>query len=89
MARLEALRRKWIAHKNAKAGASLAYYSIFSMGPLIGVVISIVGLFLNRDSIQQEVSSALQGLIEEQGAASVGSMLNASNKLRAPERFFS
>jgi uncharacterized BrkB/YihY/UPF0761 family membrane protein len=31
---------QWMAHKNAKAGAALAYYSIFSIGPLIIVVIS-------------------------------------------------
>jgi uncharacterized BrkB/YihY/UPF0761 family membrane protein len=30
-------------HKSPKAGASLAYYSIFSLDPLI-VVVSIVGL---------------------------------------------
>ena len=29
----------WMEHKDAKAGAAIAYYSIFSIGPLIVVVI--------------------------------------------------
>ena len=32
---------EWSAHKSAKAGAAIAYYSIFSIGQLIVVVISL------------------------------------------------
>src|SRR6188474_3257375 len=54
---------KWLAHKSPKAGASLAYYSIFSIGPLIVVVMSIATLVFQREGVQREVADAIQGLI--------------------------
>ena len=43
----------WSAHKSAKAGAAIAYYSIFSIGPLIVVVISLAALFFGAKGSQQ------------------------------------
>ena len=34
---LKAAALQWLDHKDAKAGAAIAYYSIFSIGPLIVV----------------------------------------------------
>jgi hypothetical protein len=57
---------QWMAHKSAKAGAALAYYSIFSIGPLIIVVISIATLVLDREGVQQEVTGGDQGIARRQ-----------------------
>jgi membrane protein len=35
---------KWSEHKDARLGAALAYYSVFSIGPLILIAIAIAGL---------------------------------------------
>jgi membrane protein len=72
--------RNWIAHKSPKAGASLAYYSIFSIGPLIVVVISIATLVFQREGVQQEVANAIQGLIGSKGAEAVNTMLMSAGK---------
>src|SRR4029453_1088513 len=45
---LKAAASDWSAHKSAKAGAAIAYYSIFSLGPLIVVIISIAALIFGR-----------------------------------------
>src|SRR4051794_30581948 len=34
---------RWSEHKDARLGAALAYYSIFSIGPLIVIAITIAG----------------------------------------------
>ena len=70
----------WSAHKSAKAGAAIAYYSIFSIGPLIVVVISIAGLIFGREGVQEEVTHAIRGLLGEEGAQSVNTMLTAAGK---------
>jgi len=36
-------------HKDARLGAALAYYLIFSIGPLIVIAITIAGLCIRRD----------------------------------------
>jgi uncharacterized BrkB/YihY/UPF0761 family membrane protein len=68
----------WSAHKSAKAGAAIAYYSIFSIGPLIVVVISLAGLFFGRESVQQEVTQAIRGLLGDKGSEAVNAMLTAA-----------
>lgn len=75
--------RQWLAHKSAKAGSSLAYYSIFSMGPLIVVVISVAALVFDREGVQHQVVDGVRGLIGEKGAEAVGGMLGGANR---PER---
>jgi radical SAM protein with 4Fe4S-binding SPASM domain len=46
---------QWIANKDPKAGAAIAYYSIFSIGPLIVVVITIASLVFEREGVQAEI----------------------------------
>src|SRR4051794_14728434 len=70
--------QNWLAHKSPKAGASLAYYSIFSMGPLIVVVISIATLVFERQGVQREVVDAIKGLVGDKGAEAVGAMLSTA-----------
>jgi len=70
----------WLAHKDAKAGAALAYYSIFSIGPLIVIVISVAGLIFGREAIQAEVMGALKGLVGDNGAKAIDTMLAGANK---------
>jgi membrane protein len=69
-----------MAHRSSKAGASLAYYSIFSMGPLVVVVISIAALVFQREGVQQEVTDGIREVIGDKGAESVGTMLGGAGQ---------
>ena len=77
---LKAAATDWSAHKSAKAGAAIAYYSIFSLGPLIVVVISIAALIFGREDVQREVTQAIGGLLGDKGAESVNTMLSAAGE---------
>src|SRR5829696_7064727 len=72
--------RNWLAHKSPKAGASLAYYSIFSIGPLIVVAISVATLLFHREGVQGQVVESIRGVIGNKGAESVATMLNSAGK---------
>jgi membrane protein len=58
-------------------GASLAYYSIFSLGPLLILVISIAGLIFDRAAVQERVQSEIGSLVGSNAAELVGGMLSA------------
>src|SRR5213595_3067202 len=77
---LKAAGRNWLAHKSPKAGASLAYYSIFSIGPLIVVAISIAALLFDREGVQREVVEAIKGVVGDKGAEAVAAMLTGAGK---------
>jgi membrane protein len=41
----------WSLHKDARQGAALAYYSVFSLGPIIVIAIAVAGLLFGREAI--------------------------------------
>lgn len=73
---------QWAAHKDARLGAALAYYSIFSLGPLIVVVVAVAGLMFEEEAVRGEVSAGLRGLLGDSGAEAVNAMLVAADKPR-------
>ena len=70
---------QWLGHKDAMAGAAIAYHSIFSIGPLIVVVVSIAGLSIGHEGVQAEVTTAIKGLLGDKGAEAVNTMLTSAS----------
>jgi membrane protein len=70
----------WVAHKDARLGAALAYYSIFSIGPLIVIAIALAGLIFGQEAVRGEVSGQIRGLLGDTGAAAVETMLASASR---------
>ncbi len=64
-------------------GAALSYYSVFSMAPLLVIVISIAGLAFGEQAARGEVFEQLRGLMGNAPAAAIEAMLASMAK---PER---
>jgi len=73
----------WVEHKDARLGAALAYYSIFSIGPLIIIAIAVAGLVFGQEAVRGEVSTQIRGLLGDTGAAAVQSMLADASRQRS------
>lgn len=58
-----------------KYSASLAYYTIFSLAPLLLLIISLVGVFLGKDAIQGRVFSEINGLVGNDAAKQIQEMI--------------
>jgi membrane protein len=56
-------------------GAALSYYSVFSMAPLLLIVISIAGLIFGQDAARGEVFGQLRGLMGDDPAKAVEALL--------------
>jgi membrane protein len=54
-----------------KYSASLAYYTIFSLAPLLIIIISLCGLLFGREAIQGHVYGQIKGLVGTDAAAQV------------------
>lgn len=50
-------------------GAALAYYTIFSIAPIIILVIAVAGVFLGKEAVNNEIFDQLDGLIGSEAAA--------------------
>ena len=71
--------------KVTKLSGSLAYYTVFSMGPLLVVIISLAGMFLGREAIEGEVYRVLNDFIGSDTAATLQDVIrNASISGKGP-----
>ena len=65
--------------RKARLGASLAFYTVWSVGPLFLVVISIAGLVFGREAAQNQVMAVLRQMVGDEGAASVNDTIVHAN----------
>jgi membrane protein len=61
-------------------GAALAYYTAFSLAPLLIIVIAVAGLAFGQDAARGQVVGELGGLIGTQGANAVQDLLASASK---------
>jgi hypothetical protein len=58
----------WSKHKAARLGVALAYYSIFSLWPLLVIAVAVAGLTFQQEAVHGEVSAQLRALLGDTGA---------------------
>ena len=64
--------------KVMKLSAALAYYTVFSIGPLIIVVIYLAGLIYGREAVQGTIFGQIQGLVGAEAALQIQSMIKSA-----------
>ncbi len=69
----------WMDHNASRTGAALAFYTVFSLAPIILLSIAIAGLFFGEQAARGEIFEQIRGLVGPSGAAAVQSVVqNAS-----------
>ena len=58
-----------------KYSASLAYYTLFSLAPLLLLLISLAGIFLGKDASQGKIFAEINGLVGADSAKSIQDMI--------------
>lgn len=66
---------EWSHDRAARAGAALAYYALFSLAPLIAIMIAIAGSVYGEAAAKGQVVHAISDLIGPQAAAGVEQLL--------------
>ena len=70
----------WIDDYAPSMGAALAYYTLFSIAPLLVIVIAIAGLVFGTEAAQGAIVGQLEGLIGHEGAVAVQGLLKSANE---------
>jgi membrane protein len=71
---------EWSNDYASSMGAALAYYTLFSLAPLLLLVISIAGLVFGADAARGQVVAQLGGLIGPEGATAVEGLLKSASE---------
>ena len=64
----------------ASMGAALAFYTLFSIAPLLLIVLSVMGFVFGAEAARGEIAQQLQNLMGEQSALTVQALLQNANK---------
>lgn len=71
--------KEWNEDKVPRLAAALAYHTIFSLAPLLVILVAIAGLVFGEDAARGEITAQFAGLIGQEGARFIEQIImNAS-----------
>ena len=73
----------WVEDRAATMGAALAYYTVFSVAPLLLIVISVAGLVFGAEAARGEIFGELRGMMGAEAALAVQGLLDS---VKQPEQ---
>src|SRR5450631_1842911 len=65
----------WIDHRASSKGAALAFYTLFSMAPILILAIAAAGYFFGAEAAQGEIMAQVEGLVGRNGAQAIQALL--------------
>jgi membrane protein len=71
---------KWLDDYAPSMGAALAYYTVFSIAPLLVIVIAVAAMIFSQDVAQGAIMDQARGMIGDSGAKAIESMLLSAQR---------
>ncbi len=70
--------RDWKEDKASRLSAALAYYTIFSLAPMLLIILAVTSLFWSRDAVQTQVLNQVEGLVGAEGRTFISDLLTSA-----------
>jgi membrane protein len=70
----------FVDHRAPRMGAALAYYTLFSIAPLLLIVVSVAGLVFGEEAARGELFEQLRSVIGSEGARTAETLLQSVNR---------
>jgi membrane protein len=70
----------WFTHNVPRLGASVAFYTLLSLAPLLIIVIAIAGAFFGKEAAEGQLVWQIQDLIGRDGAETIQTLLKGAHK---------
>jgi len=70
----------WINDRAPRRGAALAFYTVFSLAPVLVITIAVAGFFLGEEAARGEIVAQIEGLMGRAGAEAIESMISNSQQ---------
>lgn len=72
--------KEWQEDNASRLAAALAYYTVFSIPPLLIIAIAIAAQIFDQTAVQQQITNQMQSLIGDSGAQVVEAILENSSQ---------
>jgi membrane protein len=70
----------WFSDNAPRLGAALAFYTLFSLAPVLIVAVSVAGFVFGDKAAQGEIVRQFQGLMGLQGATAIETIIQSTNR---------
>lgn len=70
----------WFEHNVPRLGASVAFYTLLSLAPLLIIVIAVAGAFFGKEAAEGQLVWQIQDLIGRDGAETIQTLLKGAHK---------
>jgi membrane protein len=70
----------WFSDNAPRLGAALAFYTLFSLAPVLIVAVSVAGFVFGEKAAQGEIVRQFQGLMGMQGATAIETIIQSTNR---------
>ena len=70
----------WSEHRASRIGAALAFYTVFSLGPILLLAVAVAGFFFGQGAARGEIHQQITNLIGAQAAAEVQMVLARAHR---------
>jgi membrane protein len=72
--------RQWSDHRASSKGAALALYMVFSLAPMLILVIAVAGAFFGENAVRSELVDQLRSLMGDRGAEVIQIILASAHE---------
>ncbi len=69
----------WIDDYAPSMGAALAFYTMFSIAPLLLIIIAVAGWFFGAEAARGEILTQMEGLLGKEGATMIEGLIKAAS----------
>jgi YihY family inner membrane protein len=77
---IKATANAWVDDYAPSMGAALSYYTLFSLAPMLIIVIAVAGMVFGEEAAQGEIVGQLRGIVGMEGAVAVEEILKAARE---------
>lgn len=71
---------EWVNDRASRKGAALAFYTVFSLAPILILSIAIAGLFYGQEAARGEIFSQVKDLLGTDAAAAIQAMIQSASR---------
>jgi uncharacterized BrkB/YihY/UPF0761 family membrane protein len=71
----------WMEHDASTMGAALAFYTVFSVAPILIIAIGVIGLVIGADTVRADLLPQMRSLFGDAGASAVQTLLSSATHM--------
>ena len=71
---------EWVNDRASRKGAALAFYTVFSLAPILILSIAIAGLFFGQEAARGEIFMQVKDLLGPDAAAAIQAMIHSASR---------